>query len=263
MSEITLEKVDIIRERTGVTYAEAKHALEMCSGDVVDALIYLEADKENLELYTYTTKDEFVNWIKGVIRKGNVTRIKIRKDEKILVDIPVNAGIAVTGIAYLIATPLLVLGVLSAVVAKITIEITKEDGSVEVINKIIRNTVEEAKEKFDGMTEDMHIKEKLNELHLKGKIDELHIKEKLNELSLKNKIDGFADEFKGKFSNISEELKNKVNAVSSEVKDKLNKKHKDDELDGNIYRYTVKFEDVKKQINEESEVTYEAEKKEK
>jgi hypothetical protein len=253
MSEITLEKVDIIRERTGVTYSEAKNALEMCSGDVVDALIYLEADKENLEPYTYTTKDEFMNWIKGVIRKGNVTRIKIRKDEKVIVDIPVNAGIAVTGIAYLIATPLLALGVLSAVVAKVTIEITKEDGSVEVVNKIIRNTVDEAKGKFDGITEDMHIKEKIDELPIKKKIDELH---------LKDKIDGFTDEFKGKFSNISEELKNKVNAVSSEVKDKLNKKHKDDELDGNIYKYTVKFEEVKKQTDEEPEVTEETEKKE-
>jgi hypothetical protein len=253
MSEITLEKVDIIRERTGVTYAEAKHALEMCSGDLVDALIYLEADKENLEVDTYTTKDEFMSWIKGVIRKGNVTRIKIKKDEKILVDIPVNAGIAVTGIAYLIATPLLALGVLSAVVAKVTIEITKEDGSVEVINKIIRNTVDEAKEKFDGMTEDMPIKKKLDDLHLKGKIDELHIKDK---------FDDFADEFKDKFSNISEELKNKVNAVSSEVKDKFNKKHKDDDFDGNIYKYTVKFEEVKNETNEETEVTDEIEKKE-
>ena len=26
--DITLEKVDLVRERTGVTYAEAKHALE-------------------------------------------------------------------------------------------------------------------------------------------------------------------------------------------------------------------------------------------
>lgn len=244
MSEITLEKVDIIRERTGVTYAEAKHALEMCSGDVVDALIYLEADKEKLELDTYTTKDEFMNWIKGVIKKGNVTRIKIRKDDKVLVDIPVNAGIAVTGIAYLIATPLLALGVLSAVVAKVTIEITKEDGSVEVINKIIRNTVDEAKGKFDDMTEDMHIKNKLDELHIK------------------DKLDGFADEFKGKFSNISEELKNKVNSVTNEFKDKLNNKHKDDAFDGNVYKYTVKFEEVKNKTNEESEVNEEVEKKE-
>jgi NACalpha-BTF3-like transcription factor len=37
MSEITLEKIDIIRERTGANYAEAKEALEVSDGNVVDA----------------------------------------------------------------------------------------------------------------------------------------------------------------------------------------------------------------------------------
>jgi NACalpha-BTF3-like transcription factor len=39
MSEITLEKIDIVRERTGANYSEAKEALEACEGNVVDALI--------------------------------------------------------------------------------------------------------------------------------------------------------------------------------------------------------------------------------
>ena len=39
--EITLEKVDQVRERTGVTYAEAKNALEVANGDVLEAIIYL------------------------------------------------------------------------------------------------------------------------------------------------------------------------------------------------------------------------------
>ena len=41
--EITLEKVDQVIERTGVTYAEAKQALEVCGGDVLDAIIYIES----------------------------------------------------------------------------------------------------------------------------------------------------------------------------------------------------------------------------
>jgi hypothetical protein len=225
MSDITLEKVDIIRERTGASYAEAKNSLEICNGDVVDALIYVEGGKENSKSDIYTTKDEFINWIKGVVRKGNVTRIKIKKEDKIILDIPVSAGIAVTGIAYIIATPLLALGILSAVVSKVTIEITKEDGSVEVVNKIIRNTVDEVKEKFDDITEDMN---------------------------LKDKFDGFAGEVKDKFSNISGDIKNKVSSVTEEVKDKFNIKHKDDDLDvNNVYKYTVKFEEVKNENDEE------------
>ena len=44
--EITLEKVDQVRERTGVTYAEAKNALEIANGDVLEAIIYIENIKE-------------------------------------------------------------------------------------------------------------------------------------------------------------------------------------------------------------------------
>lgn len=37
-----LEKVEKIREKTGVTYEEAKAALEAANGDILDALVYLE-----------------------------------------------------------------------------------------------------------------------------------------------------------------------------------------------------------------------------
>ena len=41
--EITLEKVDQVRERTGVSYAKAKEALEHTNGSVLDAIILLES----------------------------------------------------------------------------------------------------------------------------------------------------------------------------------------------------------------------------
>ena len=37
-----LEKVELVREKTGVTYQEAKEALEACDYDVLDAIIWLE-----------------------------------------------------------------------------------------------------------------------------------------------------------------------------------------------------------------------------
>ena len=153
MAEITLEKIDIIKERTGVSYTEAKEALENCDGDVVNALIYIEAKEQkkspvfNMD-EMYTTKDEFFAWIKDVIRKGNVSRVRIKKDEKVVVDIPVNAGIA-AGLVGLYMPALIGIGILTAVITKVTIEITKEDGTVEVVNTIIKNTVDEVKEKFN------------------------------------------------------------------------------------------------------------------
>ena len=40
--EITLEKIELVKDRTGVTYAEAKQALEETDGSVVDAIIAIE-----------------------------------------------------------------------------------------------------------------------------------------------------------------------------------------------------------------------------
>ena len=47
--EITLEKVDKVIERTGASYKEAKEALEMTDGNVLDAIIYLEENLQNSE----------------------------------------------------------------------------------------------------------------------------------------------------------------------------------------------------------------------
>lgn len=157
MSDISLEKIDIIRERTGVTYTEAKEALEACDGNVVDALIYIEEkdkSKYNVKDEIYTTKEEFIKWIKDIIRKGNVNRIIIKKDEKVVTDIPVNAGFA-AGIVALYVPVLAIIGVLTAVFTKLTIEIVKSDGSVEVVNKIIKNKAQDVKEKVDDFTSEI------------------------------------------------------------------------------------------------------------
>lgn len=165
METITLEKIDIVKERTGVSYTDAKEALEECDGDVVNALIYIEAKQKIANKFNmddmYTTKEEFLTWMKETLKKGNVTRIKIKKDQTVIMDIPVNAGIAVGIVGYFIMPTLLAIGVFAAVITKVTIEITKADGTVEVVNTIIKNTVQDVKGKMNNMTEE--VKEKFNE----------------------------------------------------------------------------------------------------
>ncbi len=164
MSEITLEKIDIIKERTGVSYTEAKEALEECDSDVVNALIYIEAKQKRNSKFNmeemYSTKDEFIAAIKDIVRKGNVSRIKVKKDESVVMDIPVNAGIA-AGLVGLFNPVIIGLGILTAVLTKVTIEITKVDGTVEVVNTIIKNTVEDVKNKMNDMSEE--VKEKYSD----------------------------------------------------------------------------------------------------
>jgi len=154
MSEITLEKIDIIRERTGASYSEAKEALEATAGNVVDALIYLENQKKTPVEDIFSSKEDFFAWVKETINKGNVNRIRIKKDDKVIVDVPVTAG-AASVLFALLWPPILAVGLIAAVATKVTIEIVKEDGTVEVINKTFKSTMEDVKDKVQDTAADL------------------------------------------------------------------------------------------------------------
>ena len=121
---ITLEDIDAVRERSGASYEEAREALEVSGGSVVDALIYLEQKKKS-------RTDDLLERVKSVVKEGNVNRIRVKKDEKVLLTVPVNVGI-VGGLAGLAVTPWW--GILAAGAAAygfdVKFEIVKEDGSV-------------------------------------------------------------------------------------------------------------------------------------
>ena len=172
MENITLEKVDMVRERTGVSYEKAKQALEFCEGDVLEALIYIEKTEgilnDNNESFdddeenkTQISIEELKIWFKQIIEKGNIARIKIKKDDIEIIDIPVNAGIA-AGVVAIIIPPILAAGIIAAIATKITIEITNEDGSVEIINKQVSKVASDVKNKANDFA-DM-VKNKVNEM---------------------------------------------------------------------------------------------------
>ena len=173
--DITLEKVDQVRERTGASYKNAKKALEECNGDVLEAIIYLEdksieadcsSDGEfNGNAQKTETIEELKVWLKDLINKGNVTRIKVSKDGKKLVDVPVNAGIA-AGVIAIVIPPILAFVVVAAVVTQVTIEITKADGTVEIVNKYISEAVSAAKDKASDFAD--KVKEKVQDVNLDG-----------------------------------------------------------------------------------------------
>lgn len=146
MDQETLKKIEILKERTNLSYEEAVELLEKYKGDLIEALIHIEKQKKQNddELYNFYDKisqNEFVNYIKELIKGGNVARIIIRKDNNILVNIPVNAGIVV-GVILVLQPVLLVLSAATAVFTKLEIDIIKKDGSVEVVNKYVEKGTE-------------------------------------------------------------------------------------------------------------------------
>ena len=52
-----LEKVEVIREKCGVSYEDAKAALDACDDNVLDAIIWLEKQgKSTKQTANYTTE---------------------------------------------------------------------------------------------------------------------------------------------------------------------------------------------------------------
>ena len=98
--EITLEKIELVKDRTGVTYKEAKEALEAAEGNVVDAIIAIEEDINERGNASIGVKGENLKAkIKEILDKGNVSRVIVSKDGETMLNIPLVVGLLGTVIA--------------------------------------------------------------------------------------------------------------------------------------------------------------------
>ncbi|WP_202711132.1 DUF4342 domain-containing protein [Sporosalibacterium faouarense] len=153
--DINLEKIDTIRARTGVSYKEAKEVLEKCDGDVVDALIHLEENQkswgQNFSKNVSSKTDAIMENLKEALKKGNVTKIVVRRDGNVIMNIPVTAG----AIGAIISPPVTAVGLTAAIVAKCTIEIVKENGETVNINDMTEKTMDKMK---NAMRRDKDVK---------------------------------------------------------------------------------------------------------
>jgi translation elongation factor EF-Ts len=133
---MNLEQIDLLRERTGVSYNDAKEALEKSNNDLVEALVYLEK-AHNLKTHKkIDCQSDFTSKCKEVIKKGNNTRFIVKKKDNVVVNLPVT----VAGIASVVAFPLAVTGLILAIATNHKIKIEKNNGEnievQEVINKM-------------------------------------------------------------------------------------------------------------------------------
>lgn len=136
---LTLEKIELVKDRTGVSYKEAKLALEQTEGNVVDAIILIEENIDEASRSRMGTQGAvMLDHIKEAVRKGNVSRILVTKEDETLLNLPVNIGIIGT-----ILFPWAVLGAtLAALGTKCKVELIKDDGD-------IINISEKASDTFD------------------------------------------------------------------------------------------------------------------
>jgi hypothetical protein len=142
--EITLEKIELVKDRTGCTYAEAKAALEGAEGSVVDAIIAME-EKSNAEhdkVDGGSLKDSPVfAKMKEIVDKGNISKIIISKGNKKIVSFPVTVGVIGTVLVPWGA----VLGMVAAMGAQCSIDFVDDKGKVIDIDGKVVDVYDKAK----------------------------------------------------------------------------------------------------------------------
>lgn len=158
--EITLEKIELVKDRTGVSYKEAKEALEKAKGSVVDAIIDIEETIDESGKGKMSEGGlQLVEKLKELVRKGNASRIIIKRDGDVVLNLPLNIGI----IGTVFATWQMVVAVLVAFGTKCEIELVKDDGSIIDISEMTNENLENLVEK--GVMIADEVKEKSSDVY--------------------------------------------------------------------------------------------------
>jgi len=142
--EITLEKIELVKDRTGSTYAEAKAALEAADGSVVDAIIAIEEkmNKEHDKVDGGSLKDSPIfAKMKEIVDKGNVSRILVTRGEKTIVNFPVTAGV----IGAVLVPWGAILGIVAAMGTQCSIDFVDDKGKVVDIDGTVIGVYDKAK----------------------------------------------------------------------------------------------------------------------
>lgn len=139
MTDITLEKIDQVLERVpSASYKEAKEALVVTNGNIVDAIIYLEQNKKSTKVKTKAKEkmenalgkdaEEMKCQLKEMLKRSNVIRIIVEKDNKTIMNIPLTVGVVGLALGPLVT----LVGLSAAVIGKFNIKVENEEDKTVV-----------------------------------------------------------------------------------------------------------------------------------
>ena len=221
--EITLEKIELVKDRTGVSYKEAKEALEFAGGNVVDAIIYIEENIDNeYSAKDKKTVDKIVDTVKETVRKGNVTKIKIYHGDEVVLSLPVTFG----AVGALLFPWGAVASAVAAAVTKCRVELIKEDGTVVDVSEKAGNVYDTVMDKGSVVMDE--VKDRSAEFYANAKEKGTAFYENAKEVGsgLYAAAKDKAEDLSGRFSkkaeaaaDAAEDAKEAVEDVAEDIKD--------------------------------------------
>ncbi|MBC2576505.1 DUF4342 domain-containing protein [Peptostreptococcus canis] len=162
MTEITIEMVDQVLERLPyATYKEAKEALLKTDGDVLEAIIYIEegdaksfgkAKFDEFEEKIGKDAEKIKSQLMELLKKATVVRIKVEKEGRNIINIPLTVGVVGAAIMPVFA----LLGLSAAVLSKYSVKIVDDTSGDEVdLGSMTPEKLEILKEMFLNSFQDI------------------------------------------------------------------------------------------------------------
>lgn len=145
---VSLEQIELLKKRANISYEEAKETLEKFDGDIVEALIYLEKNKKiNKDC---SCESKFLRKLEKLIKKGNKTKVVVRKEDETVLKTSVNLVILCT----VLACPVTIVATILALVTKHTIRIERDKEENLKVNDILNKVSNKVNNIVDNLSEE-------------------------------------------------------------------------------------------------------------
>ncbi len=127
MGNITLEQIDLIMQRTHVSYSQAKEALEQANGDILEALLLIERkDNPNKNKAKAACTSEKVT---SFVDNLNNTTFIMFKNNRTYIDVPLSIALIAIILCFYVSIVSLVIALICGVKIKVV-------GENEIARKI-------------------------------------------------------------------------------------------------------------------------------
>ncbi|HCS10690.1 MAG TPA: hypothetical protein DIV40_04455 [Clostridiales bacterium] len=192
MENDNLHKIDEILKRTNTDYGTAKEALEAANGDVLEAIILIENQQKGRISGSFRG-EQIMAQLKDILAKGNATKLTIKKDNDVIINIPITAGL----VSAVVAPFLSAAGITVALLAKCSVEITQTDGKIIDLGQKVDEGMDVVKDAMKDF--------KKGASNLK---DDLKTGTKNMKDDIKTGADNMKDDIKSGAENMKDDIKN-------------------------------------------------------
>lgn len=120
----SLEKIDLIRERAGLSYSAARQLLTEAQGDVVEALVLSETGRQEEDNTRYgRMAGNLLEQVKKALVRSNRLRLRIKNEDRTVFEIPAALGLA----GALLAPKLAAAGAVALLLARYRLELQRPE----------------------------------------------------------------------------------------------------------------------------------------